>query len=180
MHTKIRLYSWRKTVQNTTKNWLNNCNAILQQFYKHRNVPWQLNISRFCELQLWFLVKTKWRVGQRSPENACFQVDYLCTYGFNLENLRHGFEMQCQILINVIIFVAYMLNLPLNTQKPHYCSWHARKWSLIVAHDSRLIYRAPTYIAVPLLGTHQPRYIGSTLYQQYIGLHRYHIISYHR
>ena len=34
----------------------------------------------------------------------------------------------------------------------------------ILAHDSRPIYRAPTYIAVPLLGPHQPRYIWSTLY----------------
>ena len=33
-----------------------------------------------------------------------------------------------------------------------------------MAHDRRPIYRAPTYIAVPLLGPHQPRYIGLTLY----------------
>ena len=32
------------------------------------------------------------------------------------------------------------------------------------AHDSRPIYRSLTYIAVPLLGPHQPRYIGLTLY----------------
>ena len=33
-----------------------------------------------------------------------------------------------------------------------------------MAHDSGPIYRAPTYIAVPLLGPHQPRCIGLTLY----------------
>ena len=72
--------------------------------------------------------------------------------------------MQHQILINVIIFVAYVLNLPLNTQRSHSRSQRAGKWSLILAHDRRPIYRAPIYIAVPLLGPHQPRYIGLTLY----------------
>ena len=72
--------------------------------------------------------------------------------------------MQHQILINIIIFVAYVLNLPLNTQRSHSRSQRAGKWSLILAHDRRPIYRAPTYIAVPLLGPHQPRYIGLTLY----------------
>ena len=64
-----------------------------------------------------------------------------------------------------MIFVAYELNLPLNMEKPHYCSQRAGEWSLIWAHDSRPIYRALTYIAVPLLGPHQPRYIRLTLYQ---------------
>ena len=73
--------------------------------------------------------------------------------------------MQHQILINVIIFVAYVLNLPLNTQRSHSRSQRPGKWSLILAHDRRPIYRAPTYIAVPLLGPHQPRYIGLTLYR---------------
>ena len=72
--------------------------------------------------------------------------------------------MQHQILINVIIFVAYVLNLPLNTLRSHSRSQRAGKWSLIMAHDRRPIYRAPTYIAVPMLGPHQPRYIGLTLY----------------
>ena len=72
--------------------------------------------------------------------------------------------MQHQILINVIIFVAYVLNLLLNTQRSHSRSQRAGKWSLILAHYRRPIYRAPTYIAVPLLGPHQPRYIGLTLY----------------
>ena len=72
--------------------------------------------------------------------------------------------MQHRILINVIILVAYVLNLPLNTQRSHSRSQRAGKWSLILAHDRRPIYRAPTYIAVPLLGPHQPRYIGLTLY----------------
>ena len=79
----------------------------------------------------------------------------------------YGFVMQHQILINVIIFVAYVLNLLLNTQRSHSRSQCAGKWSLILAHDRRPIYRAPTYFAVPLLGLHQPRYIGLTLYFQY-------------
>ena len=95
------------------------------------------------------------------------QVDYLCQDGFNSENLPNSFVMQHQILINIIIFVAYVLNLPLNTQRSHSRSQRAGKWSLILAHDRRPIYRAPTYIAVPLLGPHQPRYIGLTLYSQY-------------
>ena len=64
-----------------------------------------------------------------------------------------------------MIFVAYELNLPLNMEKPHYRSQRTGEWSLIWAHDSRPIYRTLTYIAVPLLGPHQPRYIGLTLYQ---------------
>ena len=63
-----------------------------------------------------------------------------------------------------MIFVAYELNLPLNMEKPHYRSQRTGEWGLIWARDSRLIYRALTYIAVPLLGPHQPRYIGLTLY----------------
>ena len=99
-------------------------------------------------------------------KNEWLQVDYLCQNGFNSENLPNGFVMlmQHQILINVIIFVAYVLNLPLNTQRSHSRSQRAGKWSLMLAHDRRPIYRAPTYIAVPLLGPHQPRYIGLTLY----------------
>ena len=72
--------------------------------------------------------------------------------------------MQCHILISVIIFVAYELNLPLNMEKPHYRLQRDGEWILILAHVSRLIYRALTYIAVPLLGPHQPQYIESTLY----------------
>ena len=72
--------------------------------------------------------------------------------------------MQHQILINVIIFVAYVLNLLPNTQRSHSRSQRTGKWSLILAYDRRPIYRAPTYIVVPLLGPHQPQYIGLTLY----------------
>ena len=38
--------------------------------------------------------------------------------------------MQRQILINVMIFFAYALNLPLNTQRPHHRSQHAGKLGL--------------------------------------------------
>ena len=70
-----------------------------------------------------------------------------------------------QILINMIIFVVYVLNLKLHTQNPHYHSQHAEIWNLISAHDSRPIYPAPTYIAVLLLGPHQLHYIESILYK---------------
>ena len=75
--------------------------------------------------------------------------------------------MQHQILIIVMIFFAYALNLPLNTQRPHHRSQRTGKLGLcrrILDHGSRPIYRAPTYIAVPFHGPHQPRYIGLTLY----------------
>ena len=88
--------------------------------------------------------------------------------------------MQHQILINVIIFVAYVLNLPLNTQRSHSRSQGAGKWSLILAHDRRPIYRAPTYIAVPLLGPHQPRCIGLTLYIYIYIIHMVHYGSLRR
>ena len=74
------------------------------------------------------------------------------------------FVLQRPLLISDMIFVAYELNLPLNMEKPHYRSQRAGEWSLIWAHDSHLIYRALTNIAVPLLGPHQPRYNGLTPY----------------
>ena len=57
------------------------------------------------------------------------QVAYLCTDGFSLE-FYHAFVMQRQILINVMIFFAYALNLPLNTQRPHHRSQRAGKLGL--------------------------------------------------
>ena len=74
--------------------------------------------------------------------------------------------MQRQILINVIIFVAYVLNLPLNTQRPYHRSQRARKLGLDFGSwpVARYIVLPVIYIAVPLLGPHQPQYIGSTLY----------------
>ena len=101
-------------------------------------------------IKLWFLVKTKWWEEQRSPQNTRLQADNLCTGGLNMGILPPGFAMQRHILINAILFVAYMLNLPLTMQKPHYRSQRAWKWSLILAHDSRPICRTPTYFVVPL------------------------------
>ena len=54
--------------------------------------------------------------------------------------------MQRQILINVMIFFAYALNLPLNTQRPHHRSQRCWKtwpgfWLMAVAR----------YIALPLI-----------------------------
>ena len=86
-----------------------------------------------------------------STKYTWLQVDFLSTDVFNSDILPRVFLMQRQILINVNIFVAYVLNLPLNTQRSHYHSQRAGKWNLILAHDRRPIYRAPTYIAVPFL-----------------------------
>ena len=115
-----------------------------------------------CNFDLWW----KQNGGQDNDlrKTTCFKLIFLCTDGFNSEILLRNFVMQCKILINVNIFIAYLLTLSLNTQRPHYRSQCAGKWNLILAHDSRPIYRASTYIAVPLLGSHQPRYIESTLY----------------
>ena len=74
------------------------------------------------------------------------------------------FYVRQHILISVIIFVAYKFSLPLNMEKPHYRSQRAGEWSLIRVDVSRPIYRPLTYIAVALLGPHQPRYIESNLY----------------
>ena len=117
----------------------------------------------------------KWWVGQRSPQNARLQVDYLCKGSFNLEILPYDFVTQRQILINVIVIILVdcVLNLLLNTQKPQYRPQHAKKWSLILAHDSHPIYHAPTYITVPLLGPHQQQYIESTLYN---GMQLYNLL----
>ena len=115
-----------------------------------------------CNFDLWW----KQNGGQDNDlrETIWLQVDFLCTDGFNSEILPRSFVMQCQILINVNIFFAYVLNSPLNTQRPHYRSQHTGKWNLILAQDRHPIYRTLTYIAVPLLGSHQPQNIESTLY----------------
>ena len=63
-------------------------------------------------------------------QNTWLQVAHLCTDCFNLEILPRGFVMQRQILINVIIFFAYVLYLPLNTQRPDHRSQHAGKLGL--------------------------------------------------
>ena len=75
-----------------------------------------------------------------SAKQYSFQVIFLCTDGFNSEIIPRG-RMQRQILINVNIFVAYVLNLPLNAQRPHYRPKRAGKWNLILAQHRRPIYR---------------------------------------
>ena len=57
-----------------------------------------------------------------------------------------------------------MLDLWLHLQKPHYRSYRAGTRNIMLTFDSRPIYRALTYIAVPFLGPQQPLYIESTLY----------------
>ena len=49
-----------------------------------------------------------------------------------------------------------MLNLGLHMQNPHYRSYRAGTRNIMLTFDSRPIYRALTYIAVPFLGPQQP------------------------
>ena len=53
--------------------------------------------------------------------------------------------MQRQILINVMIFIAYALNLPLNTQRPHHRS---HRWKTLPGFWLMAVAR---YIALPLI-----------------------------
>ena len=64
----------------------------------------------------------------------------------------------------ITLLFVYMLNLWLHMQNPHYRSYRAGTRNMILTFDSRPIYRALTYIAVPFLGPQLPRYIGLTLY----------------
>ena len=66
----------------------------------------------------------------------------------------------------IILLFVYMLNLWLHMQNPHYRSYRAGTRNMMLTFDSRPIYRALTYIAVPFLGPQQPRYIGLTLYNR--------------
>ena len=63
----------------------------------------------------------------------------------------------------ITLLFVYMLNLWLHMQNPHYRSYRAGTRNMMLTFDSRRIYRALTYIAIPLLGPEQPRYIGLTL-----------------
>ena len=64
----------------------------------------------------------------------------------------------------ITLLFVYMLNLWLHMQNPHYRSYRAGIRNMMLTFDSRPIYRALTYIAVPFLGPQQPRYIRLTLY----------------
>ena len=102
-----------------------------------------------CNFDLWWNQND----GQDNDlrKTTLLEVDFLCTDGFNWENLPHSFVIQRQILINGNVFVAHLLNLPLNTQRPHYRSQHAGKWNLISAHERQPIYSAPSYYPRPVL-----------------------------
>ena len=109
--------------------------------------------------------KQKWRVGQRSTQNTWLLVAYLYTDGFNLEIVTCGFVMQRQILINVIIFVAFVLNLPLNTQRPYHHSQLAGKLGLdFGSWQSPDISRSHLYRGTIAWTPPTAIYIGSTLY----------------
>ena len=72
----------------------------------------------------------------------------------------------------ITLLFVYMLNLWLHMQNPHYRSYRAGTRNMMLTFDSRPIYRALTYIAVPFIGPQQPRYIGLTLYL------RFHVYEY--
>ena len=92
--------------------------------------------------RLWWKQNDGW--GNDLRKKTWLQVDYLCTDGFNSEILPRGFVLQCQILKNVI-FVAYVLNLPLKHIGP------------IIAHNALengawfWLVTDARYIALPLI-----------------------------
>ena len=121
-----------------------------------------------CNFDLWWK-QNGWHDSDLRKINGIKLTIYAQT-AFKFGNSKTGFVLQQHILISVIIFVAYELNLPLNMEKPHYRSQRTGEWSLILAHVRRLIYLALTYITVPLLRPHQPRYIESTLYLRHVSV----------
>ena len=138
-----------------TPNPRNNSNVGLQRFYRHlcytKLLDCHLNFRK-CTLTVEYIpvlrvaalifgvVKTKWRAGKWSPQNSMASSWFLCTDGFNSEILPRGFVMQCQILINVNIFVAYELNLP-HTKS---LLLLAMRWKFWLMTDAR-------YISLPLI-----------------------------
>ena len=81
-------------------------------------------------------------------------------------------KLYCAVLIcnvecrwKITLLFVYMLNLWLHMQPPLLSLIsRCRTRNMMLPFDSRPIYRALTYIAVPFLGPQQPRYIGLTLY----------------
>ena len=91
------------------------------------------------------------------------QIDFLCTDSFNSEILPLFLVMQSQIWINFNIFVAYVLNLLPNTQRPQLSL--TTRWKMEPDSGSWQmpdISRSHLYRGT-IAWTHQPRYIESTL-----------------
>ena len=74
----------------------------------------------------------------------------------------------------ITLLFVYMLNLWLHMQKNHYRSYRTGTRNMMLTFDSRSIYRALTYIAVPFLGPQKPRYIRLTLHYKFLHMLRQH------
>ena len=117
MDTKIRLNSRCETVYNMTTNPRNNSDVGLQQFYRHWSWTKPVRLSpKFSEMY---------------PDSSIYRGFMSSNFDpwwkqndFNLEILQHSFVMEREILINVIIFIAYVLNSSLNIK------------SCIIAHNA--------------------------------------------
>ena len=107
---------------------------------------WIYRGFKSCNFDIWWKQNGGYYNDLRKKTFYGFQVDYLCQDGFNSENLPNGFVMQRQILINVIIFVAYVLNLCRETHKGPIIAQNALEngaWFWLMT-DAR-------YIALPLI-----------------------------
>ena len=126
-----------------------------------------LTVEFIAVLRVATLIFGENKMAGRSPistKTNVFQVDYLCQDGFNSGKSTKRFCNATSNFDKCHYIRCYVLNLLLNTQRSHSRSQRAGKSSLILVHDRCPIYRSPTYITVPLIGPHQPRYIGLTLY----------------
>ena len=116
------------------------------------------------ELQIWSLVKKKWRARQWSPQNTWLQVDYLCTDGLIIWKFQNAvctatshFDKCHHIRCLRTEFAAKHGKAPLSLttrwwMEPDFGSCQSPDISR--SH----LYRGTT------AWTHQPRYIESTLY----------------
>ena len=89
--------------------------------------------------------------------------DYL---GLNI--VLRSFVMQRWISMKDHTTLCLHAELWLHMQTPHYRSYRTGTRNMMLTFNSRPIYRALTYIAVPFLGPQQPRYIGLTLYNEVV------------
>ena len=117
----------------------------------------------FMRFDLW----TKQHGGQGIDRHKIhsFEFGHLCGDYLGLKIVLRSFDMQRWMsmkdhtaLCLHAEFVATHATPPLSLIS------RCRTRNMMLPFDSRPIYRALTYIAVPFLGPQQPRYIGLTLY----------------
>ena len=86
--------------------------------------PDRVTVEYIAVLRVAALIVGENKMAGRTPISAKYMASswFLCIDGFYLEILPSSFVMQRQILINAIIFLAYVLDLALNTHKHHYRS----------------------------------------------------------